>query len=142
MLDERLKINHTQGVVAKVKWVPVDNGMGYSGIYAEGTKFAILRFSQTTNLTENSKGLFPSLAIKFLLDEDISLNLFGMPNFTGTESWDFFSQTFKSRVAPFTEEKHPIQKKTILQKNTEGDARPYATAVCNPAEWSKGRERL
>ena len=73
----------------------------------------MLRFSQTANLHEDSKGLMPSMAIKFLISGYKSENLFGMPNFTGEykdeatgekyHSWNFFEKNFKSRVSRFDE---------------------------------------
>ena len=68
MRNNKLKTTHTQGVVAKVRWEVVDNNMGYTGIYASGSETAIIRLSQTTILTQHSEGLFPSMAIKFLID--------------------------------------------------------------------------
>jgi len=68
-----------------------------------------MRLSQTTNLTELSPGLFPSMALKFLRDTDESMNLFAMPNFVGTDSWDFFRHPLKNRHLPFDEEEHPIE---------------------------------
>ena len=90
MRKSRLKTTHTQGVVAKVDYVPI-TGQPFSGIYTQGSDTAVLRLSQTSNLIESSKGLFPSVALKFLIDGRHSTNIFGVPNFTGTESWDFFS---------------------------------------------------
>lgn len=136
MRGGRQKTTHTQGVVAKVRWEVVEgNDMGYTGIYENGSDFAILRLSQTSNLIDSSPGLFPSMAIKFLISKVKSANLFAMPNFTGTESWDFFSQPLKSRVEPFDVSENPIEIETILKKNIEGSARPFATGVCKPAEW-------
>ena len=113
MPNKRLKTTHTQGVVAQVEWKPVENMENYTGIYDYGSKTVLLRLSQTTNLTADSPGLFPSLALKFLRDGDEAENLFAMPNFTGTESWDFFQQPLKNQVAPFDEEKHAIEIATI-----------------------------
>jgi len=82
MKFKRLKLVHTQGVVAKVKWIPDGvNSEQFSGIYKTETDNVILRLSETTNLTETSTGLMPSLAMKFLVDEHRALNLFGMPSF-------------------------------------------------------------
>ena len=47
----RLKTTHTQGLVAKVSWVPVQ-GNGYTGFYASQSDHNIIRFSQTTNLID------------------------------------------------------------------------------------------
>lgn len=69
MKPRRLKLTHTQGVVAKVKWIPDGiNSAQFSGIYNMETDNVILRLSETTNLTTASTGLMPSLAMKFLVD--------------------------------------------------------------------------
>jgi len=118
MSKKRKKTSHTQGLVAKIEWKPVKDESGatrFTGIYEEGTKTAIIRLSETKNLTSASEGLLPSFAIKFLIDNHKSENLFAMPNFTGkykeyneeteemeeNSSWDFFHGTFKNRVEPF-----------------------------------------
>ena len=65
----RLKLTHTQGVVAKVKWIPDGiNSAQFTGLYNMETDNVILRLSETTNLTTASTGLMPSLAMKFLVD--------------------------------------------------------------------------
>lgn len=102
----RPKTIHTQGIVAKVGWRVVDDR--FSGMYEQGSEHAILRLSETKNLTEESDGLLPSMALKFLIDGKKSENLFGMPNMTGVyengeTSWDFFHSAMKSRVERFTE---------------------------------------
>jgi len=111
MQFNRKKSTHTQGVVAQVEWKAVPNN--YSGIYSTGSTEVLIRLSQTTNLTADCKGLFPSLALKFLRDGDESENLFAMPNFTGTESWDFFEHTMRNRVEPFHKETHATEIATI-----------------------------
>ena len=69
MKFKRLKLVHTQGVVAKVKWIPDGiNSAQFTGIYNMETDNVILRLSETTNLTTASTGLMPSLAMKFLVD--------------------------------------------------------------------------
>lgn len=49
----RKKIIHTQGLVAKVSWVPVE-GNGYSGMLKTGSENIIMRISEAQNLTELS----------------------------------------------------------------------------------------
>lgn len=100
MKRNRLKTTHTQGVVAQISWVPVSDN-GYTGFYADGSTNAYIRFSQTLNLTSASSGLLPALAIKFLRDGFVSENVFGMPSFKETDSWDFFENTMMSRLAAF-----------------------------------------
>ena len=70
----------------------------------------------------------PALALKFLIDGHMSANLFGMPAFTGSGSWDFFKNSMGSRVDPFTDDM-PIEQATILKKLIEGSEHPYATGV-------------
>jgi len=45
MKRNRLKTTHTQGVVAKIKWEVVENDMGYTGLYKDGSETAIMRLS-------------------------------------------------------------------------------------------------
>ena len=75
MIHNRPKTAHTQGLVAKVEWRPTkDNGL--SGLYAEGSKTAIARISETSNLWDGSTGHAPSIAVKFLVDGVKAENVF------------------------------------------------------------------
>ena len=147
----RPKTTHTQGLVAKIEWKPVKDASGatrFTGIYEEGTKTAIIRLSETKNLTSESEGLLPSFAIKFLLDGHHSENLFAMPNFTGKykdattmeeySSWDFFHGTFKNRVERFSDQ---CDIDSMERKLLEGNDRPYATSVVRPAYWKSKQEQ-
>ena len=80
-------------------------------------------------LTESSPGLFPSMALKFLRDGDEARNLFAMPNFTGTDSWDFFRHPLKNRHMPFDPETHPVEVATLQKKLIEGNRRPFSTSI-------------
>ena len=113
-----IKTTHRQGIVAKVAWRVVDSR--FSGIYEHGSESVILRLSETRNLTEESDGLLPSMAMKFLIDHRRSENLFGMPNMTGVyedgeTSWDFFRAPLKSRVERLTSscEVDSLEKKMV-----------------------------
>lgn len=147
----RKKTTHTQGLVAKIEWKPLNDPTTgkprFTGIYEEGTETSIIRFSETKNLTKDSEGLLPSFAIKFLIDKHKSENLFAMPNMTGKykkiddngeevqySSWDFFHGTFKSRVAPF-DESDTCNVRALEAKFLESNNRPYATSVSRPAFW-------
>ena len=148
---KRLKTTHTQGIVAKVEWRPVENeqGVTFSGMYEKGSHHAILRLSETRNLSEASEGLLPSLAIKFLIDYKKSENLFGMPNLTGLyedeetgdmePSWDFFKAPMKNRVDRFTEE---CELDTVEWKMREANPFPYVTSVVRPAAMATDGEVL
>ena len=84
------KLTHTQGLVAKVKWTPIGDANGYTGMYATGMNNVIMRLSETGMLQEDSVGLLPSVAFKILRDGTFSDNVVAMPSFLGTESWNFF----------------------------------------------------
>lgn len=118
MADGRLKTVHTQGVHAKVKWTPIA-GTGYSGIQNEGSEHVIMRLSETGMLHEDSKGLKPSVAFKFLRDGVESDNIVAMPSFSGSTSWNFFKEPMLTRVAPF-EASNTCDRQTIQKKLLEG----------------------
>ena len=135
MQKNRLKTTHTQGLVAKASYRPVGNH-NYTGFYSSQSDHNIIRFSQTTNLHENSQGLLPSFALKFLIDGQKSQNIFGMPSFKETDSWDFFDQDMKNRLEPFVpaDENNRNDQDlidTIIAKLNEGTITPFSTAVGN-----------
>ena len=96
-------------------------------------------------MTRESKGVHPSLAIKFLLDYHRSVNLFAMPNFTGRhidkdtgeeyESFDFFHKSFYNRVERFTDQ---CSIDALEQQMLQVDRRPYATGISYPSFWTTG----
>jgi len=102
-------MTHTQGVVAKVEWVPYANDLGYTGFYETGHDHVIMRLSETAMLTSESTGLHPAVAVKFLRDGIYAENILATPNLTGSNSWNFFSEPMKTRVQPFDESTHPIE---------------------------------
>merc|ERR1711971_1136681 len=93
MRDGRLKLAHTQGLIAKVKWTPMA-GTGYSGIQDTGAEDIIMRFSETGMIHEDSKGLKPSVAFKFLRDGIESDNIVAMPSFGNSGHWNFLKEPF------------------------------------------------
>lgn len=135
----RLKTTHTQGMVAKASWVPMNQEnwpQAYTGYYATESHDNIIRFSQTINLTEISGGLLPSLAMKFLIDGTYSQNIFGMPSFHETSSWDFFDTNMKSRLDHFVpadengnNDQYLID--TIEVKLNTASKWPFTTAIGN-----------
>lgn len=100
MKHRRLKTTHTQGLVAHVAFEPAA-GHPYTGVFGNGTDIGIMRLSETGFITEESEGLFPSVAVKFLHDGIRSSNIFGMASFHPNESWNFFEEPLKNRVEPF-----------------------------------------
>ena len=69
MPQNRFKINHSQGVVAKVSWEDL-GGHSYSGLYDGGSSLGLLRMSEGNFLLPGNEtsGLTPTLALKFLRD--------------------------------------------------------------------------
>lgn len=99
-----------------MEWVPYANDLGYTGIYEEGSNQVILRLSEAGNLSSESTGLHPSAAIKFLIDGTTSENILVTPNLTGSDSWDFFHEPMKTRLAPFDPETDSIEIQTKQRK--------------------------
>merc|ERR1712165_666705 len=60
-------------------------------------------------------------------------NVFGMPSFTPTGSWNFFEKPFKNVVDPFDVDDHHIERATVLKKMTEANQRPFGTAISDIA---------
>ena len=58
--------------------------------------------SETDLVTNASTSANPSIALKFLRDEQPSANLFGMVSFEGTDSWDFFKNDFMTHLPDFS----------------------------------------
>ena len=111
MPEGNLKLAHTQGVVAKVTWEPIGDAGGYTGMLGkEGSKNVLMRLSETGMLHEESGGLTPSVAFKFLRDGTFSDNIVAMPSFEGSGSWNFFERPMLTRVAAFGKDTCPDKK--------------------------------
>jgi len=99
-----------------------------------GSDTIIMRLSETNNLDETtSPGLLPSVAFKFLRDNDMSYNVFAMPSFVPTDSWNFFEYPFSNVVKPFDKDDHAIERMTVLKKMTEANQRPFGTGISDIA---------
>ena len=124
------RIDHAQGLVAKVEWEPVaSDGVsagGYSGMYATGSDTVILRLSETENLGSWSTGLTPSLALKFLIDGIWSSNIHASPSYTPSTSWNFFEKPMSTRVEAVTDAAWLATKGA---KMVEGTAHPFSNAI-------------
>ena len=96
-----LKTVHTQGLVARVRWEPINGANGFGGLLAQSNSDILLRFSETGMLHEESAGLTPSLALKFVRDGTWSDNLMGMPSFSNSNSWNFFEKPMETAVDKF-----------------------------------------
>ena len=101
------KLSHTQGLVAKVKWTPIGDANGYTGMFKTGMDNVIMRLSETGMLQEDSVGLMPSVAFKILRDGSFSDNVVAMPSFLGSKSWNFFENQMDTRVDHFVKDTCP-----------------------------------
>ena len=130
MPEGRKKFAHTQGVVAQVKWTPIE-GHGYSGMFKTGSQDVIMRLSETAMLHEKSTGLTPSVAFKFLRDGTSSDNIVAMPSFSNSGSWNFLERPMKTRVAPFAPDS--CEDQTIRKKLVEGSQWPFSCGISHVA---------
>lgn len=140
MPNGRFKTVHTQGLVAKVEWVPTDEARaeGYTATLNTGSDHIIMRLSETNNLDhDTSPGLLPSISLKFLRDGDMSFNIVAMPSFTTTDSWNWFEYPLSNNVTPFDEEKNKCERRTIMKKMIEGSERPFETSISDLARYSE-----
>lgn len=131
MHKSRLKTTHTEGLVAAVEWDVVDNDLGYTAIYKTGSTSALVRLSETTNLTEDSPGLTPSMGLKFLVKNHESQNILAMESFMPSSSWNFFDGVLSNRVKPIDTSTTTgyIMDETLRKKMVEGSQRPFAVAI-------------
>ena len=104
-LDCRLKTVHSQGNVAKAKWVNL-GGHDYTGIF-KGGDTGFVRLSTGHPVNENpdplqgfeDHGFFTaSVAVKFLRDGVDSANSFGRGEGIGQRSFNFFEKSLNSVV--------------------------------------------
>jgi len=93
----RPKTKHSQGVVAKVSWKDL-GGHDYTGLFEGGSDLGLIRLSEANYFLPEASGLTPSLAIKFLRDGMESVNHMGNVSFEPTQSFNFFSGPFHSRL--------------------------------------------
>lgn len=121
--------------MAHVKYVPVENDLGYSGIYESGSNTVIMRLSDSMNLYEGSPGLTPSIALKFLIDGTHSRNVMAMESFVSSNSWNFLEPHLSNRLPMFdtSTAQGYIMDQTLRKKMTEGSQRPFALATSHIA---------
>ena len=123
-------------MVAKVKYVAEPNN-GLSGILGSGSDTALLRFSESMYLHEESAGLTPSVAVKFLRDGMKSANILAQPSFKNSGSWNFMKEPFKTRVEMFDPAVDKIEVATIEKKLLGGSNNPYLVAVRESFEYNQ-----
>eukprot|EP00347_Sterkiella_histriomuscorum_P007493 403348710 len=141
-LGKRVKYIHSVGAVAQVKFVPVANNEGYTGIFETGCEHAIIRMSSaiqpdtTKTKAEQANGnLAPGFGLKFLVDGQPSKNIVTVT--VHQDSWNFFKNDFqngipippeplKSKLKTATEYIHHMGTGDISKHHTDG------TVIENP----------
>ena len=62
----RPKVQHSQGVLAKIEWEDLQNGHPFTGMYKGG--LGLMRLSEGNFLVPEADGLSPTMALKFPRD--------------------------------------------------------------------------
>ena len=132
MPEGRKKTAHTHGLIAKVSYQPTDDNF-ISGMFETGSENVIMRLSEAGNLHEESSGLTPSVALKFLVDGDDSQNVFGMHSFLSSGSWNWYENRLSNRVVPFDPVTDYCADQTKRKKNVDGNEFPFGTGVAGVA---------
>ena len=128
----RNKAFHSQGVVAKVKYVPDDNdgaGNGFTGMLGSGSDTILLRFSESMYLHEDSPGLTPSVALKWLRDDILSANVLAQVSIKNSGSWNFFENPFTTTIPGFDDETDQLWTDTLQRKMFDGAGVPFVMGV-------------
>jgi len=101
----RKKLIHSVGSVAQVKFVPVPNNEGYTGIF-EGADYGLIRLSlakkpdtSKTSAKEAYNNFAPGFGLKFLRDNQPSASMVAMFSVEGQDSWNFFKNDFSNHIA-------------------------------------------
>jgi hypothetical protein len=93
MPEGRLKLIHTYGTVAPVKFVITQNNH-YTGLFKSGAE-GLLRAS----LAHPFPSYTPGFALKFLIDGKKSVNVFAMDSLEGQgDNRNFFAKPFKTKI--------------------------------------------
>lgn len=98
--EGRPKINHAQGVVGKVIWEDLGDHP-YTGLYAGGSLYGLVRLSEGNFMIPEASGLTPTMALKFLYDGIESLNIVANTSFESSSSWNFFAKDFRTHIELF-----------------------------------------
>ena len=111
-LGKRAKNIHTVGAVGEVKFVPVPNNEGYTGLF-EGADHGIIRFStggqpdtSKPKAAQANRNFGPGFGLKLLIDGLPSANLVTLT--AQQDSWNFFKNDFSNHI--------PIPPEPILSK--------------------------
>jgi hypothetical protein len=100
-LEQRPKVIHTVGSIAKAKWVSVGSH-NYTGIF-RGSDNAFLRVSLAKKPSAKPANIVPGISMKFLRDNVASANLFAMYSLEGQDSFNFFEHDLTNHVGDLNE---------------------------------------
>lgn len=94
----RTRAIHPYGSIAKVEFV-ADPDQPFSGMF-EGVECGLVRMSLAAQPTETVT--LPGLGMKWLIDEQPSVNFVAMYSLDGQESFNFFENNFSNFIEPPT----------------------------------------
>jgi hypothetical protein len=99
---KRRKLLHAVGLMASAVWTPVQNSLGYTGIFASGSQQLMVRLSSGNQpaTTGNSSGMIPAVALKFLRNGVPSGNIH-LLGAGPQDSFNFFAHDFSNHVPDF-----------------------------------------
>jgi len=101
-LEERPKVIHTVGVIAKAQWISTGNHT-YTGIF-KGSNACFLRASHAKKPIPSPANTVPGISMKFLRDNVPSANLFAMYSLEGQTSFNFFEHDLTNHVPDLNED--------------------------------------
>ena len=88
------------GGVGLVTWHPSESQHPYTGFFATGTPYALIRLSYTK--PSDTSGTTPGLSLKLFRDGIPSSNMLAMESLEGQTSGNFFEFDFSNHLAPAT----------------------------------------
>jgi len=104
----RKKYIHSVGSVAEIKFVPVDNAGGFTGLFTEEVDYGFVRFSAakepdtTKNTSAGADGNYvPAIGLKLFRDGIPSANVVAMYSVNGQPSWNPLAFNFSNHVPAF-----------------------------------------
>jgi len=100
MQNGRTKSIHKRGMTFLAKYIPVQNNHNFTGIFNSGCEHAICRFSYANCPIEKDGvvNLTYGFAMKFLLTNKPSVNIFGMHSLDGQNTYDLFKYNYTNTV--------------------------------------------
>ena len=97
-MQNRNKSIHKRGLVFQAKYVSIPNTFGYTGIFKTGWNYAIARFSYPTPPSLGGN-IFHGFAMKFLLDNQPSVNFIALHQIDGADSFNLFRFSYSNLIA-------------------------------------------